>query len=104
MLTLKVISRDRDGQKNTYIISGARISYNQMEGHPGDVFHIENGNRIFGIIPNESKGDKDDFVYFGGRITDMENAIIEDFMIFPYSECFVMEEGKTVDVFISKFI
>jgi hypothetical protein len=103
MLTLKVNSNDHDGHKITAIISGARISYHHLKGHPSDVFQIGLGCRIYGTIPEDTK-DTGYFIYFEGRILDQENMIIEDFIVFPYSECFVTEEGKTVDVFISKFI
>jgi hypothetical protein len=108
MLTLKIISTDVDGRLETNLFSAERISHAERDFNTKCI--------------SDDKFDKcvmegDDFNYvIGGMLNQDTNQPlkyskvrlytkddVEVILITPYSEVYIMQDGKTIDSFITRY-
>jgi hypothetical protein len=100
MLTLKVITTDRDGQVETHIYYGESMSHTERIIKASEMKKFT-GASFIGSIINESS--EQQFVSCDVIITGKDVSGNHRLLILPASECFIMENGKTVDTFSSDF-
>jgi len=93
MLTLKVITTDSLGNRITHILTGERISHREFETQDRDVDY---GCLTLGYLNEEKISDQGFTISF---VDLSEGDYIKEVIIFPLAECFIMENGKTVDSF-----
>ena len=98
MLTLKVITTDIDGQKGTHLFYGDRISHRERESNDYRLKFAESESVfVIGYLPDKASEQKftysDIWIYEGGNVPKILVYAL------PMSECFVMENGRTIDSF-----
>ena len=100
MLTLKVITKDIDGANQTSIFSGESITHTERVEKPSILQSLPTNARVVGNINSEGT---QDFIASYVFIYEKGGFIKEFLLIVPKSDCFIMEDGKTVDTFYSHF-
>lgn len=95
MLTLKIITHDSLDNHSTHIFYGERISHTEYE----------TTKHIMGDIPSvvaigfiEETTSEQPFITSMVRIFKPDSTV-QDITIYPHADCFIMENGKTVDSF-----
>ena len=98
MLTLKVITLDRDGHSRTELFSGEVISHEEFETND---YTLDNGNQelitignLGGVAQSEQK-----YTYSIVKLHSDSWTLKAGIIIFPHADCFIMDNGKTVDSF-----
>ena len=95
MLTLKVITTDVKDNRITYLLTGERISYRKWETNDRK---IDYGCLVLGDIDKDKISDQP-FEVVCINLSDGEYNKEDDIVILPLAQCFIMENGKTVDSF-----
>jgi len=100
MLTLKVITTDKDGLQETSLFSAESISHTErIEKQSG----ISNYADVWILgAPPESMSEQT-FVASHVLMYDDDRILKQALLILPKSDCFVMDNGKTVDTFYSYY-
>lgn len=101
MLTLKVIHLDYLDNRTTHLFAGERISHTEIQHSDFSQECISEEQDFFqiGEIPKV----KDKQTYVISEVTIFDGNDTQKIYILPKSECFVMSNGKTVDVFSSYY-
>jgi hypothetical protein len=95
MLTLKIVTLDNLNNTTTYLFSGEIISHEEYV-ETDHMIDYDQHDMCVGTLDKTSSTQP--FVVSCARIfKDKENFI--DIVILPKADCFVMENGKTVDSF-----
>jgi len=101
MLTLKVIITDIDGQSQTYLFNGDSISHKEYfsEDHYIVTKQCEKNSStwIIGSIIETSSTQK--FTVSEVEIYDEDRFNKNKLFIVPRAECYIMDNGKTIDTF-----
>lgn len=101
MLTLKVITTDLDGQTESHILSGDTITHKEQFSSDhclASKWKEENSFVwILGSMTETSSEQK--FIYSVVHIYDEERNNKNVLLVLPKSDCYIMENGKTVDMF-----
>lgn len=100
MLTLKVVNTDGQGVKQTSVFSADHITHVESIIKAGEITKFT-GAQYIGSLINES-GDQP-FVACDVILYNEDRTSKDRLLILPYSECFIMDNGKTVDNFYSAF-
>ena len=93
MLTLKVITTDILDNRTTYLLTGERISHKEWETNDRSVDY---GCLTLGNIDRDKVSDQK-FIVSSVDLSDGDYS--KEVIILPFAECFIMENGKTVDSF-----
>ena len=101
MLTLKVISTNIDGEVQTSLFYGESIChFERLEKASGLKDYSSDKVRIGSLINEASE---QEFYLSEVFLNDAEGCLKTQLLILPKSDCFIMENGKTVDSFYSQF-
>jgi hypothetical protein len=100
MLTLKVFSIDQNDERQTTVFYGDSISHTERLIKASELKSFTDAKYVGSII-NESS--EQEFVSSHVVIYNADRTIKEILLILPKSDCFIMENGKTVDTFYSHF-
>lgn len=105
MITLKIITTNIDGEQETMILSGDSISHREYTSK--DHLLVKNA-----LVKNSSlwcigelvgiSGDQD-FIASDVIIYDEERECKNILLILPKSDCYIMDNGKTVDSFYTYY-
>jgi hypothetical protein len=102
MLTLKVITTDIDGQKGTHLFNCDHLTHRERESNDYQLkFANDEKVYVIGYLPD--KESKQKFTYSDIWLYDGGNEPKMLIYALPRSECFVMNNGKTVDSFGAYF-
>jgi hypothetical protein len=101
MLTLKVITTDVDGDKSVTLFSSDHISHSEINEIRKDISDKYPCSVRVGILADSSSEQK--LVVSHVLFYNTDNSIKGDILILPKSDCFIMDEGRTVDTFYSYF-
>lgn len=100
MLTLKVITTDADGHDQTNLFSADSISHSEgIEKQSG--IKAYGDVELLGAPPMSSS--EQEFVACHVWLYNVDRTVKWRLLILPYSQCYIMDSGKTVDSFISAF-
>lgn len=99
MLTLKVVTLDAEGQKETHLFYGERIIHQERD-------HVDHSLKAYsevvigGLIETTSN---QQFNTSCVQIFGTDTVVKQDVFIFPCADCYIMHEGKTIDTFSARF-
>lgn len=107
MLTLKVITTDLEGQKETHLFYGERIQHKEMESdnHTSDLnLCLERNEMVISTTdlaatPNSKQAYQKSRVFIYGE-GDAPKQLL---WILPCADCYIMHEGRTIDTFSARF-
>ena len=101
MLTLKVIHLDNLDNKTTHLFAGERISHTEIQysDFNKEFSSVEQDFFQIGELPNHS----DEQSYVISKVMIFDGNDTQKIYILPKSDCFIMANGKTVDVFSSYY-
>jgi hypothetical protein len=105
MLTLKVVTTDLDGQTETYLLNGDSITHKEyFSADHCIVFKTRENNSTTWIIGDmiETSGTQK-FTVSEVKIYDEDRYCKNDLFILPKAECYIMDNGKTIDSFFCNF-
>jgi hypothetical protein len=105
MLTLKVITTDLEGQTETHILNGYSITHKEyFSSDHCIVSKTKEENTSTWILGDmiETSGTQK-FTVSEVKVYDEDRYCINDLLILPKAECYIMENGKTVDTFFCWF-
>jgi len=105
MLTLKVVTTDLDGQTQTHILNGDSITHKEYfsSDHCIATKARENNSTswIIGNMIETSSTQK--FTVSEVKVYDEDRYCKNDLLVLPKAECYITENGKTVDTFFCQF-
>lgn len=105
MLTLKVVTTGQDGQSEVYILNGDSITHKEYFSADHSIvpkIQEKNGTTwILGSMIETSNTQK--FTVSEVKVYDEDRYCKNDLFILPKAECYIMENGKTVDSFFCYF-
>jgi hypothetical protein len=101
MLSLKIIHTDINGGRTTHLFSGERISHIEEEStnHTLDYFSEHPYYFMVGQLTQSSSTQP----YVKSVVTVFDGNDLQEILILPLSECYIMADGKTIDTFSSYF-
>jgi hypothetical protein len=101
MLTLKVVTTDQDGQTETYVLNGDSIVHKEYFSSDHLIVpKIQEKNSttwIVGTMIESSSTQR--FTVSEVRIYDKDRYCKNDLFILPKADCYITDNGKTVDSF-----
>ena len=98
MLTIKVTTKDIDGFSETHLFYGERITHRERESNNYQMeFPNEEKVVVIGHLPEKNSEHK--FTYSDVWIYGDSSTPKMLLYILPYADCFIMDNGKTVDSF-----
>jgi hypothetical protein len=100
MLTLKIIHTDFEGGKTTHLFAGERITHSEVET-TDHAINFNEEHDFFLIGKHENELSKQPYVTSTVRIFDGNDD--QTIHLLPLCDCFVMANGKTIDVFSSYY-
>lgn len=105
MLTLKVITTDINGQKETHLFYGERIHHKEIEcAEHNREFNL--GEKVI-LINTDclSKTPLSNQAYIESHVSLYEDGdtLKQFLLILPCADCYIMHEGKTIDTFSARF-
>lgn len=99
MLTLKVITTDPVGQKETHLFSGASIKHKEYSSTDHNILAKVRQNSptawILGDLPGSRTGQE--FTVSDVYIYDEDRNLSQLLFIAPNADCYIMENGRTID-------
>ena len=99
MLTLKVVElSDIEGFRKVHLFTAERIVHVEHE-HTDHTLEAYSSVQI-GELSNPDS--KQQFNTSFVQLYSTDKALKQDIFIFPNADCFIMENGKTVDTFSAK--
>jgi hypothetical protein len=101
MLTLKVITIDTDDDRAVTLYSADHISHFATIEKRKDLPNKFPSAQRVGTLADSSSDQE--LIISHVILWNGDRSIKEDLLILPKSDCFIMEEGKTVDTFYSYF-
>jgi len=105
MLTLKVITTDLNGQTTTHLLNGDTITHKEYFSADhcivSKVMKENPTTWILGIMVETSSTQK--FIVSEVMIYDEDRHIKNAIFIVPKADCYIMDNGKTVDSFWCQF-
>jgi hypothetical protein len=102
MLVLKVITIDVDDDKATTLYSADHISHFAIKEKRKDLGSKYPSAQRVGMLADSSS--EQELLVSRVILYNLDRSIKEDLIILPKSDCFIMQDGKTVDTFYSYFI
>jgi hypothetical protein len=99
MFTLKIITTDIDGEQETHLFYGTSISHLERESNN---YQIKFDFETIGSLIDKTSEQR--FLFSQVLIYVDGDAYSKRMYILPHADCYVMENGKTVDQFSCKFI
>ena len=105
MLTLKVITTDLEGQHETHLFYGERIQHKETESneHQPQFSLTQNemviNSSVLGATPNSTQEYQKSRVFIYGD-GDTPKQLL---WVLPCADCYIMHEGKTIDMFSARF-
>jgi hypothetical protein len=107
MLTLKVITTDSEGEHETHLFYGERISHKETESdnHTSDLKLCLEKNEAVISTTNLTETPSSKQAYYKSRVFIYgEGETPKQLLwILPCADCYIMHEGKTIDTFSSRF-
>jgi hypothetical protein len=100
MLTLKVVSTDIDGNVTTNLFYGESINHTERLEKADGLKTYTNAKYVGSLM---NMAGTQEFVASHVLINDSDGYQKDNILVLPYSECFIMANGRTVDKFISSF-
>jgi hypothetical protein len=103
MLTLKVVRETGKGDTITELFSAERISHWEKKREGGTVTEFP---KNFIKLNEDLLETTDNLSYMESVVVlyNINNEIINQLVMLPYCLCYIMENGRTVDTFESKFV
>ncbi len=105
MLTLKITTTDLDDQTESIVLNGDSISHKEYFSSDHYIAtktrEKNSGTWIIGNIIETSGTQK--FTVSEVKVYDKDRYCKNDLLILPKAECYIMENGKTVDTFFCWF-
>ena len=105
MLTLKVITTDLNGQSETHVFSGDSFVHREYFSDDHSIAtKIKARNMDIWVVGNmvETSGTQK-FTVSEVEIYDDSRCLKNSLFIVPKAECYIMDDGKTVDSFFCWF-
>jgi hypothetical protein len=101
MLTLKIITTNVDGISQTYIFSGDAVSHKEYfsEDHYLAKKKVEENSTIWYIGSLVESSSKQKFVASDIYIYDEDRVCKNIIFVTAKADCYIMENGKTIDSF-----
>jgi hypothetical protein len=101
MLTLKVITTDQNGQSEVHLLNGDSITHKEYFSSDHCIIpKMREKNSTTWILGNMSEtSSKQKFVVSEVKIYDEDRYCKNDLFIVPKADCYIMDNGKTVDSF-----
>jgi hypothetical protein len=105
MLTLKVITTDQDGQTETHIFNGDVITHKEYfsEDHCLTSKKINDNASIWIVGKLIETTSTQKFVASDVFIYDEDRCIKNLLFVPPKADCYIMDNGKTIDSFFCQF-
>jgi hypothetical protein len=105
MLTLKVITTDLDGQTEIHILNGDSISHREYFSEDHYIISkVRETNSTVWILGNMVEtSSKQKFIVSEVKIHDKDRYCKNELFITPKADCWIMDNGKTVDSFSCQF-
>jgi hypothetical protein len=105
MLTLKVITTDIYGQTETHLLNGDSITHKEYfsSDHSIGSKIKENNTSIWMLGNMVETSSNQKFIVSEVKIYDEDRYCKNDLFILPKAECYIMENGKTIDNFSCQF-
>jgi hypothetical protein len=101
MLTLKVITIDQNGQTETHLFNGDSITHREYFSADHCIISKVKENspmvRVVGNMTETSSPQK--FIVSEIKIYDDDHSYKNQLFIVPKADCYIMDNGKTVDSF-----
>jgi hypothetical protein len=105
MLTLKISIVDLDGQTETHVLNGDSITHKEYFSNDHHIVtKTKEKNTTTWILGDmvETSGTQK-FTVSEVKVYDEDRYCKNDLLILPKAECYIMENGKTVDSFFCFF-
>ena len=102
MLTLKVITTDLEGQNKTHLFYGERIQHKEISADKRLEFNLGANQSVIGTMsdtPSSTQPYTYSTVFIYGE-SDTPKLLL---WILPCSDCYVMQNGKTIDTFSARY-
>lgn len=105
MLTLKVVTTDQDGQTETHLLNGDSITHKEyFSADHCIVPKIRERNSTTWILGNMVEtSSTQKFIVSEVKVYDENRSCKNDLFITPKADCYIMDNGKTVDSFFCQF-
>ncbi len=105
MLTLKVITTDQDGQIETVLFSGDSIAHKEYfsQDHSFQRKVVEKNDTLWCIGNMIETSSEQKFVVSDVVIYDEDRSLKHVLLILPKADCYIMENGKTIDSFFCTY-
>ena len=105
MLTLKIITTDQDGQTETHLFSGDSIVHREYRTQDHNILSKVHKNRPTAWIIGDLSGSSSEqpFIASDVFIYDKDRDCKNLLFITPKADCFIMDNGKTIDSFFCEF-
>jgi len=105
MLTLKVITTDIDGKAVTHLLSGDAITHREYFTKDHCILSKmrENSPMVRCIGEIQETSSEQPFIVSEVQIYEDNHSYKNELFILPKAECYIMENGKTVDTFFCQF-
>jgi hypothetical protein len=104
MLTLKIISTDQNGHLQTNLFSAERISHSEFDFKSKEetfTKFIERNSPAYVIGGMNNTETSQPFCF--SNVVLYQKDGFEILYIVPYSEVYIMQDGKTIDTFIVRY-
>jgi hypothetical protein len=101
MLTLKVITTNGNGETTTRVFTGDSISHVEKKDNNHQK-HFMLNDIVVGTLDGSTS--KQEYYYSLVTIYNKDGSYEGTVYVFPFSNCFIMENGRTVDSFTLEFI
>lgn len=105
MLTLKILTRNIDDITETYLFSGDAISHKEAfsDNHYLAKEEIEANETIWYLGCLIESSSKQKFTYSKIFIYDDDRVCKNIVLVTAYADCYIMENGKTIDSFFLRY-
>jgi hypothetical protein len=105
MLTLKIITKNIDDISETYIFSGDVVSHTETssDNHYLAKEKVEANSTIWYLGSLIETSSKQKFTYSDIYIYDEERVCKNIILVTAYADCYIMENGKTIDSFFLRY-
>lgn len=105
MLTLKVVTTDIDGQTEIYLFAGDSIKHKESFSTDHSIAKkaFENNSTMWIIGKMAETSSIQKFTISDIEIFDEDRNLKHIMLVLPKADCYVMDNGKTIDSFFCSF-
>jgi len=102
MLTLKVVTIDNDGQKETHLFCGERIQHKEISTNKRLKFSLGLNESVISTMSDTPESEQE-YTYSTVCIFDGGDNPKTLLWIMPCADCYITEGGTTVDTFSARY-